>query len=136
MTAFLLSGCSYIESTDNEAPTALSKESIAIETGTLESQYCLTFGYRNWLLQRDADTVTLGGEASMPTPAWTILLHQDVDTDNETIELVMETIEPSGFSSSVVSWVAFETIVKATTPASANVTVTCAGDVVWNSLDS
>lgn len=136
LTALFISACSYIESTEsNAAPSEDSTVAIKqSDTGTLQSYNCLTFGYRNWSLQRDGETITLSGEASMPTPAWSIALHQNTKVDNSTIEFVIETIEPSGLSSSVISWVGFETTASAA--ATTNVVVSCAGDIVWNSLDS
>lgn len=138
LTAFFISSCSNIDNSVTNAATVSSKDSTVsqteTETSALKSYYCLTFGYRNWLMKSDGETLTLSGEASMPTPAWSIALHQGATGDNETIELVMETIEPAGLSSSVISWVAFDTTVKAT--ATANIAVSCAGDTVWNSLDS
>lgn len=134
IAVLLISGCSYIESTENEAAVALSQDSSTSDAAIVENRDCLTFGYRNWQLQRDEDTVTLSGEASMPTPAWSIVLHQNTEANSDAGELIMETIEPQGFSNSVVSWVAFETTITASK--TANITVKCADDVVWNSQES
>ena len=122
------SGCTYFENTDD---TALS---VAInDTALLDVQLCRTYGFRNWSLQRAEGSVTLSAEASMPTPAWSIELHQSASAGNDTIELIMETIEPSGMSASVVSWISFEKTVNTDVSTAVAVSVKCAGEVIWHS---
>lgn len=126
LSAVALGGCTYLY---NAQPVS------GDDAVSLDSKICRTYGFRNWSLQRGEEAITLSAEASMPTPAWSVMLHQSVDVDNGAIELVMETIEPPGLSSSVVSWVYFEKIIDTNKSAQADVTVKCADDVVWTSLN-
>ena len=112
-----------------------------------ETMACQTFGFRNWNLLRDDNTITVSGEAMLPTPAWSVVLHRDVTVDDGSVQLVMETIEPSGLSNSVISWVSFETSVDVSDDASAetstdqtesaqsDVLVKCSGELIWSSRD-
>ncbi len=124
------SGCTYVENADSAA-LPVSSNDVAL----LDVKLCRTFGFRNWSLQRDEGTVTLSGEASMPTPAWSVVLHQGADAgnDKEAIELVMETIEPAGLSSSIVSWVSFEKVINTELATTADIAVKCAGESIWTS---
>ena len=71
----------------------------------------------------------------MPTPAWSVLLHHDVSVENGLVELVMQTIEPSSISNSVISWIYFETSVHTTESVQPDVLVKCAGETIWTSQD-
>lgn len=130
ITIATFSGCTYVENADNTA-LPVSSNDVAL----LDGKLCRTFGFRNWSLRRDEGTVTLSGEASMPTPAWSVVLHQDAvaGNDNEAIELVMETIEPTGISSSIVSWIYFEKVINTELSAAVDVSVNCAGESIWTS---
>ena len=73
----------------------------------------------------------------MPTPASSVVLHRDVDADDGAIQLVMETIEPSDFSNSVISWVNFESSVDVSADTALltqpDLVVKCSGEVIWDS---
>ena len=71
----------------------------------------------------------------MPTPAWTIKLHENKSADDADVHLVMETIEPAGISNAVIAWIPFEKTVNTNTPKQTNLSVECSGDVVWTSQD-
>lgn len=124
-----LSGCSYLENNDHNNLSVSSAESVAMD----DSKACRAFGFRNWSLQRDEGTITLGAQAMMPTPAWSVVLHNSDISNNSAIEFTVETIEPSSPSSSVVTWVTFETTLNIDTSQSVEVSVKCAGELVWNS---
>lgn len=131
LTMISLSGCSYLENNDHDNLSVSSTEPI-----TMDTKACRTFGFRNWSLQRDDATITLGAQAMMPTPAWSVVLHNSGISNSSAIEFTVETIEPSAPSSSVVSWVTFETTMNIETSKSVEVSVKCAGEPVWNSQSS
>ncbi len=103
------------------------------DAALLHNKSCQSYGFRRWSLKRAEGVVTLSAEANMPTPAWSVDLHQVVSVGDGSIELIMETIEPSGYSSSVISWVQFAKIVNTENLGSnqADVIVKCADEVVW-----
>ena len=72
----------------------------------------------------------------MPTPAWSVVLHENAGTDNDSIELVMETIQPSGMSSSVITWILAEKTIDTSTLSNPDITVKCGDEVVWTSQES
>lgn len=131
LTCLLLSGCKNIQSSDDKQSLVLRDEQ-ALASG----KPCVTFGFRNWLLQRGKEIITLSAEASMPTPAWSVVLHSVGDLNQSAIELTMETVEPAGPSSSVVSWVPFEKSIETNASYRAAISVSCAGKIVWKSQDS
>lgn len=128
------SGCSYFAKSSNEINSTDAKLSApkadAINT---DSRICRTFGFRNWTLLRSEGGVTVSGEAMMPTPAWTIILHQHASANDADVQLVMETLEPSDLSSTVIAWVNFEKTISTSATAKINVSVRCADEIIWTS---
>jgi|GEM_PF-3306273 len=137
LTAWL-AGCTYGDHAESTAEAASADDGASADAADMADMAnvagasCRTYGFRNWSLQRGEGALTLAGEASLPTPAWKIELRDS--SDDLDIALVMETIEPTGLSSSVVSWITFQTTVETTLADEARVTVWCAGEAVWTSL--
>ena len=67
----------------------------------------------------------------MLTPAWSIMLHQQISADKRPVQFVIEKMVPPGISNSVISWIYFETSVVTTESVQPDVLVTCAGEVIW-----
>jgi len=128
LIALILSGCTNIANTENNSLSESDDHSTA-----LASQSCQSYGFRNWSLSRSEGALTVRAEANLPTPAWKVVLHQSAGVDNGDIRLVMETIEPPGFSNSVVTWVSFEKNVATEAAIQIDVSVVCGTEVVWNS---
>jgi len=130
LSVLLAGGCSCLGSAGIENAVAADQQSVSASETT-----CRTYGFRNWALQRDEQTTTISVEASMPTPAWSIVLHELPGADEGTIKLVMETIPPTGMSNSVITWILAEKTLDTSAMSAPDITVSCADEIVWSSQE-